>query len=360
MLTHHIYNHSYYCIMAIVPKWLDRIFAPAKFDNNVIESRATVTDSAWFQVLNGISGSGKVAAVTPRTAMSINAVYACVDLITRTKSSVRPKIYESNLTGKRQVLDHDQISILTRQANSYTGAIQWEKIWVMSYYIWGNGYAEIRRNGRTGRPVEYINLEPWLVFPEWLNGEKVYIYRPDGNGNEKAGSRVIKGRDMLHLADLSWNNLEGSSRISNNAGVINEYQNIANYGKQMYENGAQISGLVIANKPTSNESLELLRKSLDRFKNKNGEAWSVPFGFEYKPMTFNMPMADAELIEAKKMSIEDIARAFGVPLTLIQRGESADNKGDNEYNTFLGNVIMPLCLLMEEELIAFHSCRSRA
>lgn len=332
--------------MASLPDVIKRLFVkPAD-----TEQRANYTDSSWFQVINGLSGTSKVAAVSPRTAMSINTVFACVNLITETSTLVQPKIWMYDAYGKLQVFDHDQIPILTREANPYTSSVEFDKIWTASYLIWGNGYAEIIRNGRTGRPVAYVNLEPWLVKPEIENGEKVYVYSPDGTF-EKGGSRVIKSRNMLHLADLSWDNVEGTSRISLNRDIINEQQNIANYSREMYSNGVNLTGFIYGDKPLSDGAAELLRKSFEnKYQGKNGQVGILPFGYKYESMRFNMPMADAQLIEAKKMSVEDIARIFRCPLTLIQRGESADNKGDNEYNTFLTTVIAPLIILKSSEL----------
>lgn len=330
--------------MAILPDIINRLW-PSR-----LEQRANVTDSSWFQVINGIAVSGKIAAVTPRTAMSIGAVYSCVNLITETATLVSPKIYKYDVTGKQLVRDHDQLPILTKEANPYTSAIEFDKIWTASYLIWGNGYAEIRRNGRTGRPMQYINLEPWLVRPDFVNGEKVYYYSPDGTF-EQSGTRLIKSRDMLHLADLSWNNLEGESRIKLNATSINETLSISNYSKEMYDNGAYMMGLLISEAPMTNEALELLRSSIERkYSSKSGQLGALPKGVKYEQLKHSMPMADAQIIEAKKLGVEGIARIFRCPLTLIQRGESADNKGDNEYNTFLTTVIAPLKILKAAEL----------
>ena len=331
--------------MGLLPKVIERLFRPER-----IEQRANVTDSSWFQVINGLTNNGKVAYVTPKTAMSINALFACVNLITETATLIQPKIWQYDINGKRQILDHDQLPLLTRETNSYTSAIEFDKIWTASYLIWGNGYAEIIRNGRTGRPVAYINLEPWLVKVEIQNGEKVYLYSPDGTF-EKPSTRLIKSRNMLHLADLSWDNVKGISRIELNKGAINEYQNMVNYSDEMYSNGINLTGFIYGDKPLADGAAELLRKSFEsKYQSKSGQVGILPYGYKYEPMRFNIPMADAEIIEAKKMGVEDMARIFRCPLTLIQRGESADNKGDNEYNTFLTTVMAPLVILKSAEL----------
>ncbi|MBK6563785.1 MAG: phage portal protein [Saprospiraceae bacterium] len=94
----------------------------------------------------------------------------------------------------------------------------------------------------------------------------------------------------------------------------------------------------------------LRQKFEELYTSKTGGIAALPSGFKYEPLKYNLPFADAQIIEAQKFAVEDIARIFGVPLSLIGRGDSADNKADREYNTFLSNVIAPITILLENEI----------
>ncbi|MBK8698361.1 MAG: phage portal protein [Saprospiraceae bacterium] len=283
--------------------------------------------------------------VTPDVAHKFNALYACVNLITETKTLVGAKIYRSTLTGKELVYKHDQVKLLTRNVNDYQSFTEWEKQWVASYLIWGSGYAEIIRNP-VGRPIEYHNLNAWDVTPKIVKRKRVYIIQEEGQKE-----RIIQADDMLHLCDISYNGeAGGTSRISSNADALKEYGSIQNYSREMYENGVYMSGYIYGDATLTPEVGEKLRSTFEgKFSSKSGGVGILPKGFKYEPMKYNLPMADAQMIAAKNSTIEDIARMFRVPLTLIQRGEYADNKGDNEYNTYLAVVIAPLCILIESE-----------
>ena len=87
----------------------------------------------------------------------------------------------------------------------------------------------------------------------------------------------------------------------------------------------------------------------EQLSNKNGGLASLPMDYDYEPLKYSLPFADAQIIEAKKFNVEEVARIFGVPLSLLGRGESADNKAEKEYNTFLSTVIAPLTILLENE-----------
>lgn len=329
--------------MGLLPKALERWLPSLR-----TEQRATVNITShddWMKFVN-LGGVGKAVVVNEDTAASINAVFACVDAIVRTKSLIRPDIFRYELGSKYKDNEHDQWWLLNVEANSYTTAIEWEAAWITNYYIYGKGYARIVRNGRTGRPKEYINLEPWQVEEVWNDGERVYKYT-DPDTQELA---VIKSRDMLHLSGFSHNNKKVYSRATMNRTVLQDYLNMQTYGTEMYTNGTQMTGLLISEGAMDIQALELLRASIERkYSQKSGQLGALPRGVKYQELRHMMPMADANLIEAKKLSIEDIARAYGVPLTVIGRGESADNKGDNEFNMFLSTTIAALCLKIENE-----------
>jgi HK97 family phage portal protein len=118
----------------------------------------------------------------------------------------------------------------------------------------------------------------------------------------------------------------------------------------MYKDGVSVSGYLESDRVIGKEELDYLRKKFEQqATTKNGGIAALPQGFKYHQMQYNLPFADAQLVEAKKFAVEDIARIFGVPLSLIQRSDLADNKADAEYNRFLATTIAPLTILLENE-----------
>ena len=330
--------------MAILPDIINRLW-PSRLEQRA----ATVqidSHQDWMQYIS-IPGMGKIAVVTEETAAQINAVFACIDIIVRTKTLIRPQIVRYDLEGKVVDSEHDQNYLLNIEANPYTSAIEWEEAFITNYLLFGKAYSKIVRNGRTGRPKEYINLISNQVVEKWVGSEVVYEYR-----NPEVGeAEIIKQRDMITISGFSLDNKKKYSRTALNKTALEDYVSMTNYGREMYQNGTHMMGLLISEGPMTNEALELLRSSIEKkYSAKSGQLGALPKGVKFQELKYSLPMTDSNLIEAKKLSIEDIARGFGVPLTLIFRGESADNKGDNEFNIFLTTTIAPLCMKMEVQL----------
>lgn len=302
-------------------------------------------NGGFIQFFNAING-GSVAVVTPQTALCITAIYSCNEFICDTCSLISPKIYKYDLLGKQLDRTHDQNYLLTKEPNSYTSNVEFDKIWTMSYNIWGNGYAEIIRN-KYGRPIEYVNLLPWEVKVLFKDGEKYYLYKNGTNAE-----RVISAKDMLHLAKPSFDNRTAAdSPITLNAKSINSGLSIHQYGDDMYSNGVQLSGYIYGDKPLDASGREVLRSSFEsKYKEKKGQVGILPHGFKYEQLKYNLPMADANIIQAKKLSVEDISRIYRVPLALLNATETADNKSEIMYNIFLSTCIAPIQLLKAAEL----------
>lgn len=297
-----------------------------------------------ISVYNAINGT-YVPVVTPRTAMSITAIFSCVELICDTCSLISPKIYKQDLLGKQIDFEHDQYTLLSREVNSYTSTIEFDKIWTRDYLIWGNGYAEIKRNAR-GRPVEYVNLLPWEIEVIFKDGEKRYIYSP-ANGEK----RTIASKNMLHLSKISSDHTKAAeSPISLNSTSINDHLTVIQYGQDMYKNGVQLSGYIFGDKPLDGTAREALRTQFEsKYKDKSGQVGILPHGFKYEQLKYNLPMADANIIEAKKLGVEDISRIYRVPEVLLNLSETADNKSESMYNIFLTTTIAPIQILKDKE-----------
>jgi HK97 family phage portal protein len=218
---------------------------------------------------------------------------------------------------------------------------------VADFLLYGNAYALILRSG--GRVVGLRRLEPEMVEPYILemDGVEERWYKVT---NDKRATTAYNQADVIHLMDFNFDGIKGLSRIQLKRNTITDAGQIQIYSTDMYKDGVSVSGYLESDRVIGKEELDYLRKKFEQqATTKNGGIAALPQGFKYHQMQYNLPFADAELVEAKKFGVEDIARIFGVPLSLIQRSDLADNKADAEYNRFLATTIAPLTILLENE-----------
>ena len=105
--------------------------------------------------LNGSAYSfffGDTAAgqsVNERSAMQMSAVYACVRILSEAIAALPLHFYWYNDTGgKEKALDHPLYPLLHDEPNPEMTAFSFRETLMTHLLLWGNGYAQIIRNGR--------------------------------------------------------------------------------------------------------------------------------------------------------------------------------------------------------------------
>lgn len=290
----------------------------------------------------GMTG-GKTILVTNKKSINLGVVFDCIDVITRTLTLVKPKVYEQRADGKYIAEKHNVYKIVNTEPYTLYDASEYYRRMAMFYFLYGNAYAEILKNGQL-RIIEPDYVEPYILTENGI--EERWYKVSEGKGKPRA----INQKNMIHIMDMSFDGIKGLSRIQSKKSTLVQAGQIQNYATDVYQNGNSLSGLITTDRTIEKDALEYLRKKFEsQVSNKNGGVGALPPGFTYTDLKYALPFADANIIEASKFSVEEIARIFGVPLSLLMRGESADNKNDRDYNTFLSNVIAPLTILFENE-----------
>jgi HK97 family phage portal protein len=290
---------------------------------------------------------GKTIMVTTKKSVTLGVVFECVDVIKRTLSLVTPKVVEQRPNGKYPAVGHPLYPIINSEPYTLYSASDYYGQMVADFLLYGNAYALILRSG--GRVVGLRRLEPEMVEPYILemDGVEERWYKVT---NDKRATTAYNQADVIHLMDFNFDGIKGLSRIQLKRNTITDAGQIQIYSTDMYKDGVSVSGYLESDRVIGKEELDYLRKKFEQqATTKNGGIAALPQGFKYHQMQYNLPFADAELVEAKKFGVEDIARIFGVPLSLIQRSDLADNKADAEYNRFLATTIAPLTILLENE-----------
>ena len=299
----------------------------------------------YMSLMTGIGMASKEIIISPKSALSIGVVYECVEAITNTFKLISPKVIVENRSGKFPAYSHPVYPLVNMEPHPLYDAGKYYEQLIVHYLLWGNAYAYITRN-IAGIPVSLEVIEPHKVTVDIIDveGIKERWYKIE----DRPG--VFNQRDIIHIADISHDMVRGYSRILTKASALKGVGAVQNYSNDMYKNGATISGMIYGDRMPGREELEYMRKKFqEQMQRSSGEIGVLPAGFKYEPLKYSMPFADSQVIEATKMSVETVARIMGVPLSLIGRGESADNKADREYNTFLNTTIAPISILIENE-----------
>lgn len=264
----------------------------------------------------GFNNSG--VPVNNKTAIRASAVLACVRVLAETLAQVPLMVYRrTGNMGKERATDHPLYDLLHTNPNETQTSFEWRRLMQGHTVYRGNGYSEIKWQGRF--PAELIPLNPDGVEVKHKNGEIIrYEYR-----NQDGIKRTIIPENMLHFTGLSSDGIVGISPIESAAQNIGISLASDKFGATFFANGATPSGVLSHPGNLSEKAQANLRQSL--LKRTSGNNANSPLILEEAMKWEKMSMTpdESQFLETRKFQVNDIARIFRVPSHMIGDLENA-------------------------------------
>ncbi|BEL85972.1 MULTISPECIES: phage portal protein [Serratia] len=305
----------------------------------------SLTTGTFWQEWFGTSSSGKV--VTADKAMQLSAVWACIRLLSESVSTLPMKVYRREADGSRKLAqDHPAYQVLCRRPNLEMTPSRFMLMVVASICLRGNAFIEKKMIGR-----KLVALNPLLpqnmVVKRLDTGQLQYTYTEDGK------KRVIPVDRMMHIRGFGLDGVCGMMPLSSGRDVFGAAMAVDESAAKIFENGLQTSGYISSKVALNKEQRERLRRYLATFAgSKNAGKMMVLEGdLSYQNVTMNPE--DAQMLESRAFSIEEICRWFRVPPFMVghvtkQSSWASSVEGMNLI--FLTNTLRPLLVNIEQEI----------
>jgi len=304
---------------------------------NSVSSTNMTMDSFNEFVTGGMSTAG--VYLNERTAMTISAVFACIQLIAGAVASLPLPVFRIAANSDRERVDHANSWFVNQQASPvYSSSAFWSYI-ILSKCLHGDGFARIHRV--TPYTDDVTMLEPLhpLCVQVCLNpnnkSRRLYIVTNSLTGI----TETIDQDDILHFSGLGFNGLRSLSPLRYSlkfAGGIDLAAD--NFSADFFGEG---------NKPEFQNKTQDAKLTEDQ-KNIIQSAWSdLIAGNRRKPGVLGKGMditeltisaEDAQLIATRQFQVEDIARAFGVPPFMIGHTTNTTSWGSGVEQMGIGFV----------------------
>lgn len=296
--------------------------ASTEHGNNFVTNQVTVAD------YRDLRAAGVGAAV------GLSATWACVQLIAGTIASLPLMVYRTDASGIRRVArDHPLYFVLHDSPNYDQTAVDFWEFMAAAIELQGNAYALMER-----RSTGVLNaLHP-------IRPDLVKARRRDDGGIEyewtEDGRRVVKrGEDVLHIRGPLGDALSGVSTLTACKTVFMDALSAENAAGAIFQNGVNPSGIL-----STADNVRLTKEQRDQLEAllqekyvgsiRNGRPMVLDNGFKWSQLTINPQ--DAQMLESRKFSGEQICRIFGVPPAMVGFGDKASNWGTGKEVDVLG------------------------
>lgn len=271
-----------------------------------LEKRNTIGPEGWPIPLSA-------SAVTPATAQGVSAVYACVQAIAETTASLPLILFRRGEDGDRErASDHPLYRVLHDQFNPEMTALEGREYLQACVLLRGNAYARIVR-GWDGQVRELWPLNPDNVQVRRTGSGLVYDHSKDGTRT------TLLAHEVLHLRHrLGDDGVMGVSPIAAARGVVELAQAENEHGRNTFTNGAKLLGVLKFPgklKPEQRTAIATSWSSQHAGGANSGRTAILEEGVDFQALS--MTLEDAEWIAARQFSVEEVARLFRVPPTVI-------------------------------------------
>ncbi|RVK61933.1 phage portal protein [Sinorhizobium meliloti] len=291
--------------------------------------RLTVREpNGWYpDSMRGDAGE----IVTDDTAMSLSAVWACVNLLAGTIASLPLMVYRTDAQGRRTVArNHALYRVLHDSPNYDQTAVDFWEFANASIELWGNAYARVERS--VGQVSGLHPVAPALVSVRRLgNGDLEYRWTEDGK------VYVETDDTMLHIRGFGGNPLGGMSTLHFGRNAFSLARAIDRSAGGMFKNGLRPSGVLTFEKWLSPEQRALSKTELtEQFLGASnaGRPLILEGGTKWEQLTISPE--DAQMLESRGFSVEEICRIFGVPPFMVGHTQKVTSFGSGLEQQVLG------------------------
>lgn len=275
---------------------------------DAINPLSLINDDGWY---GPMPDAGEI--VTETSALAVSAVWACANLIAGTISSLPFVVYRKRADGFNEAFtDHPLYRIIHDTPNYDQTALDFWDYANLSLELWGNAYADIKRNS----DKRVIALRP--VRPDQMSvrrkesGALAYSWTDNGRHFER------DEKDVLHIRGPGGDPLTGMSTLTVGRQVFSSAMAAERAAAGMFRNGMRPSGVVKFKDWLSPENRQATRETFaSHYMGAINAGKPVILEGDTDFQALSISPEDAQMLETRAFSVEEICRFFGVPPVMI-------------------------------------------
>ena len=295
---------------------------------------------------------GSQTSINPSTALTFSAVWAAMRLLSESVSSLPINVCKKENNGDIVEVSNDLSYLLKYQPNGYQNKITFIEKIMMDLLSNGNSYVRIERN-TLGRPIG--------LYPMNYNNVDVYFKDNKLYYSDSQMNGTFDSEDVLHfklITNINPQNgdtqdgIVGLSPITQCKNGIGWGMDVEEYSRTFFKNGAKISGVLQTDRSLSEQAIDRLRNSFNSNYSKlsgSNQTAVLEEGLEFKPIS--IPPDQAQFLQSRQFSVEEIARIFNVPPHLLKDlTKSSFNNIEMQSQEFVTYSLVPYLNKIELEM----------
>ncbi len=282
--------------------------------------------------------------------------YSCIKFLSDTLSKLPLKTYmDSN--GAKQPASHYINYFLSVRPNPYMSPSDFWKCIEAQRSIKGNAFVwlDIAERGRNAGkiqglyPLKSSQMKIYVDDAGLINNKNTvwYVYTDDLGKRYK-----MQADEILHFKGLTTDGIAGLDITEILSSSLENAKSAEQYINNFFKNGMQTKGIVQYTGTLTTEAKNTFRDNFEEMSNglKNAHKISLlPIGYQFQPISMNL--TDAQFLENTKLTIRQIAAAFGIKLHQINDLDRATFSNiEEQQREFYVDTLQAILKMYEDEM----------
>lgn len=297
----------------------------------------------WF--IQAITGSATAAGmrVNALSALGVPTVFACVNAVSRSISSIPIHLYRRTPGGGKAVaVDHPLYSLMHDAPNEEMTSSTFRRAMQANATLRNSAYAMIVRNG-LGQVVELHPIPNSEIKPERDPTGKLYYV---------VNGETIDPAKILHVKGLTFNGVSGMDNMSVARESIGLAMALQDHGSKFFVNSATPRIGIELQGPSGPDQIKKFKEAWDAANTGNANAHKTAVLAQAK--FASVPQVDnraGQFIEAKIYQDKCICQVFGVPQIKAGITDSAHfNNVEQENQNYVTDTLLSWAVEWEQAL----------
>ena len=312
---------------------------------NLFIAKSTQGDSGAIDSI--VAGLASGQTITEQTALTLSTVWACTSLVSETIGTLPLHIYKKTSKGRERADDYQLSYILRNKPNTKsTSSVLWQST-VASMLLRGNGILKKLTVGNKLVGLQFMPYDKLQIVLDFDGNAEFYEIRPRGT------TVKIPTKDIVRIPNFTIDGNWGLSSITYGAKMFSNSLNSMESANKMLEKGLLQTIVFKTDKRVRAEQREDFRQNLEKITGamNAGQSPLLEDGMTAESLSLNPK--DAQLLESRAFSVEEICRWFRVDPSMIGHGNAVSNWGtglEQKMIGFLTFTLRPILTRIEQSI----------
>lgn len=242
-------------------------------------------------------------SVSASTALRVPAVSSAIRTISEAAATLSIKVVRIEGAVEKDEPGHDVAKFLKSGVNEWTSSFELIRDLVAQALMQdAGGLAWVNRVN--GKPVEVIHYQP---------GQMAVTYLPTGEPKYSIGNTLINAADVIHIRSPFTR-----CALSLASDVIGVALVMEQRASKIFQNGARPSGVIEYPSKLDADAFTRMKnawRETHESPESSGKTAILWDGAKFNALQFSS--VDAQFLELRRFTLEEIARAFNIPSPMI-------------------------------------------